>query len=244
MSKYDAAHALRNSLKSLPDYAHELLRREIISGALAPNEPLKQAHIAARLGLSIAPVREALRRLESEGLVVSRRHHGFLVESLDPAEIDDIFEMRIWIEGRTSYHSAMQRTDEDVAHLEEIVRDMEKCSDPETVDLGRWAALNRDFHLSLFRISGRQHLAKVAMSLLDAVERYVWIDHVSGHGLKAAQQEHRQILAAFKERDAAMVRTLTQEHCEHTRQRLGESLKRFQSRPGIEGISRQTASSD
>lgn len=216
---------LTGPIKSMPDYAHELLRREIISGILAPDEGLKQAHIAARLGLSLAPVREALQRLESEGLVVSHRHRGYFVSALDPAEIDDIFEMRIWIEGRTSYHSTMRRTEEDIAHLERLVAEMEASSDPQTADLGRWSALNREFHLSLFQIGGRQQLAKIAITLLDAVERYVWIDYASGDGLKAAQLEHRQILQAFKSRDAAMVRALSQEHCQHTRQRLIDSLK-------------------
>lgn len=216
---------LGNSIKSMPDFAHELLRREIISGVLPPDAPLKQAHIARRLGLSLAPIREALQRLESEGLVVSHRHRGYFVSSLDPAEIDDIFEMRIWIEGRTSYLSTARRTDEDIARMDDLLKDMESCSDAATPDLGRWAALNREFHVALFQISGRHQLAKIAIALLDAVERYVWVDYATGDGLRAAQVEHRQIFEAFKAQDASIVRALSQDHCRHTRQRLIQSLQ-------------------
>lgn len=195
-------------------------------GVLVPGEALKQAHIASRLGLSLAPIREALQRLESEGLVVSQRHRGHFVSALHLVEIDDIFEMRIWIEGRTSYHSTERRTDEDIARLESVLEEMEGCSKGATPDLGRWAALNREFHVSLFQISGRHQLAKVAITLLDAVERYGWVDFASGDGLKAAELEHRQIFQAFKARDAAMVRALSQEHCQHTKHRLIDSLNR------------------
>jgi DNA-binding GntR family transcriptional regulator len=215
---------LASSIKSMPDFAHELLRRDI-SGVLPPDAPLKQAHIASRLGLSLGPIREALQRLESEGLVVSQRHRGYFVSSLDPAEIDDIFEMRMWIEGRTSYLSAERRTDDDIARMEDILQEMEACSAAAPPNLGRWSALNREFHVALFQISGRHQLARMAIALLDSVERYVWVDYAAGDGLRAAEVEHRQIFEAFKAQDATMVRALSQDHCRHTRQRLIESLQ-------------------
>ena len=219
-------------IKSMPDIAHDLLRREIVSGLLTPGEPLKQAHIAKRLGLSLAPVREALQRLESEGLVALRPHRGYVVAALDVAEIEDIFEMRIWLEGRASHAATSRRTAADVEVLEELVAKMDECTAATPPDLGRWSALNREFHVRLFAISGRQQLCRIAITLLDSVERYVWFDYSVGEGLKAAHVEHRQILEAFKARDAARVKQLSQEHCRHTRQRLIESLQNQERQKG------------
>jgi DNA-binding GntR family transcriptional regulator len=213
-------------IKSLPDIVHDVLRREIISGAIGPGEPLKQAHIAARLGLSRAPVREALQRLEREGLAVFRSRRGYTVANLDTEEVEDIFAMRIWLEGRTCHLATSRRTPADVAALESVLAKMDECTKSAQPDFAEWAGLNREFHMRLFQVSGRPQLCKMALALLDSVERYVWFDHSKSEGLEIAQTEHRRILDAFRDGDADRVKALSREHCQNTRERLIASLGR------------------
>jgi DNA-binding GntR family transcriptional regulator len=216
--------SLRASIKSMPDMVYDVLRQEIISGVLQPAQPLKQAHIASRLNLSLGPVREALQRLESEGLVVSRSHRGYQVSSLDASEIDDMFELRIWIESRTAQLAAVRRSESDVALMESLLAQMEAAVAKSPPDYYGWALLNRRFHGHLFEISGRHQLCRMAKTVLDVIERYIWFDYGAGEGLREAQREHREIVEAFKARDGARVQILTQNHSQHTRQRLLDTL--------------------
>ena len=222
----DASRAVESPIKSVGDLAHEQLRREIVSGVLAPGEALRQAHIATRLGLSRATVREALQRLEIEGLAVLRPRRGYLVANLDVVEIEDIFEMRIWLEGRASALAAGRRTIADVRALEDLIAQMDRCARGRTVDIVTWAALNREFHMKLFQISGRRQLCRMALSLRDSVERYVRVDYAMSEMLRHAQHEHKGIFDALKAGDADRIEVLSRAHCQHTRDRLIASLAR------------------
>lgn len=224
--KLAGAVALESPIRSVVDLAHEQLRQEIVSGVLAPGEALRQAHVAACLGLSRAPVREALQRLEIEGLVVLRARRGYLVADLDISEIEDIFEMRIWLEGRASALAAGRRTISDIRALEALLGEMDRCARGRTVDIVRWAALNRDFHMKLFQISGRRQLSRMATTLRDSVERYVRVDYAMSEMLRHAQHEHRGIFGALKAGDSERIEVLTRQHCQHTRDRLIASLAR------------------
>ncbi|MEX0810201.1 MAG: GntR family transcriptional regulator [Dongiaceae bacterium] len=224
----DVLGEVERPIKSVADLAHDQLRREIVAGELVPGEALRQAHIAERLGLSRAPVREALQRLEIEGLAVLRPRRGYVVADLDIVEIADIFEMRIWLEGRASALAAGRRTIADLRALEELIARMDECARGDTVDIVTWAALNREFHMKLFQISGRRQLCRMALSLRDSVERYVRVDYALSEMLRHAQHEHKGIFAALKAGDAERIESLSRAHCEHTRDRLIASLASHQ----------------
>jgi DNA-binding GntR family transcriptional regulator len=82
----------------LSDQALDVIRRAIVAGELAPGTPVKDVELAARMGLSRTPVREALRMLQVEGLVVSERNRGAMVRPLSPTEVDDLYGLRIRLE--------------------------------------------------------------------------------------------------------------------------------------------------
>ena len=94
-----------SSRRACPNLAYEHLREAIFAGTLAAGSPLRQEEIAARLGVSRLPVREALRRLESEGLVVLRPRRGYVVASLDREEIKDVLDLQATLEALAG-HSA------------------------------------------------------------------------------------------------------------------------------------------
>ena len=111
--------------KSLPDIVYDHLREEILSGRIGPGEPIRQEHLAARLGVSRAPVREALKALEGEGLIIFRPRRGYLVTALDPDEIEEIFEIRALLEERGGTLAAKFRTQEDIEAVGDLLEQME-----------------------------------------------------------------------------------------------------------------------
>ncbi len=212
-------------VQSLPELVREHIREAILCGAYPSGEPLRQEEIARRLGVSRVPVREALKRLESEGLVVLRPRRGYAVASLDPDEIEEIFEIRMILEERAGYLATLERAPADIAALEALLRRMDGLAADTPSNIALWAALNRAFHARLFEPSGRKHLARMAGVLRDSVERYVRVDAGMGGRLGEAQAEHRAIMEAFRAGDARRVGRLSRDHCLHTCRSLIASLR-------------------
>src|SRR5690554_787048 len=98
-------------------YSH--LRQAIIEGRILPGSRLKEQHIAEELGVSRTPVREALKMLQSDGLVTIERNVGALVRTLTAKDVGDLYEFRIRLEGFAAYRAALYRTDEDLGLLTE-----------------------------------------------------------------------------------------------------------------------------
>ncbi|MDZ4737003.1 MAG: GntR family transcriptional regulator [Rhodospirillaceae bacterium] len=211
--------------KSLPDIVYDHLREEILSGRIGPGEPIRQEHLAARLGVSRAPVREALKALEGEGLIIFRPRRGYLVTALDPDEIEEIFEIRALLEERGGTLAAKFRTQEDIEAVGDLLEQMEAIKRPTPASIARWAALNREFHTRLFQSSRKEHLCHMTMVLRDTVERYVRLDAATQGRVADAESDHRMIFDAFCRGDADATGRLSREHCEHTCERLVRSLR-------------------
>ncbi|MEE9301519.1 MAG: GntR family transcriptional regulator [Alphaproteobacteria bacterium] len=220
--------------QNLPEAVHDHLHRRIFDGDLAAGEPLRQEEIATRLGISRVPVREALKRLESEGLVVLRPRCGYVVASLDPVEIEEIFEVRKLLETHAGRLAAQRRTEEDIRDAERLLHAMDRLLKPTAENVRKFAQTNRDFHRRMFVCCGRTQLCRMMDLLRDQVERYVRIDATTPGRLQEAQGEHYAIFAAFKEGNAKTVGRLCGEHCDHTLSRLTESLRRHASPGGRE----------
>lgn len=210
---------------SVPDVVHQKLRARILSGELASGHKVRQGDLANAFGTSRVPVREALRRLESEGLVTLRPQRGYVVASLDIKEIEEIFQIRIMLEERAGYEATVKRTLEDVAALERILQRMERISVRLGAGLAEWAACNHEFHQRLFSSSGQMHLCRIVNMLRDTVERYIRVFAAMGRHRDEAQSEHRSILVAFRAGDAAEVGRLSREHCQHTCDGLTAALR-------------------
>src|SRR3954468_2429641 len=113
-----AAFPTAARLPSLAEVAYQQVREAILCGALEAGQSLGQEDIASRIGTSRVPLREALQRLEAEGLVMLRPRRGYVVTSLDPEEIQDIFDIRMMLEERAGYLATLRATDVDIAEVE------------------------------------------------------------------------------------------------------------------------------
>jgi len=209
---------------SLPETVYREVRRAILNGVLQPGQILRQEELARRFGVSRAPLREALPRLEAEGIVVLHPRRGYSVVSLDPDEIEEIFELRTIIEERAAYLAASRRTADDVARLTDLLERMTSIIPADPADIAHWSELNFEFHDCLFAASGKRHFRRLVGSLRAAVEPYIRVEvHMTGE-LDEAQEEHAQLVEAFAAGDAPRVASLTRAHCEHTARRLLQGL--------------------
>jgi DNA-binding GntR family transcriptional regulator len=186
-------------------YAYQSLRAQILDGALVPGTPLIQATLARELGVSMTPIREALRDLATEGLVSLSPHRGATVTVLDMADAQEIHRIRLALEPEACAVACELISDEMLERAEEIFDSLSEAS------AGEWVALNRDFHIHLVSANPSARLRHILSSLLEAAALYVGVAMTHRRG-PSPQEEHREILDAFHRRDPAAVATAVADH--------------------------------
>lgn len=190
---------------------HELvaavLREAITLGVLRANQPLPQDEIASRLRVSHIPVREALRQLQSEGLVTYQPNRGAAVSALTPAEIREIYDIRVMLECAAVRGATPRLGSAEFDRARGILDEAERARDG-----AAWGALDVAFHQLIYHLDDRPRLGEVIAGLLRRVDRY-WLSH----GLMLThrsefEREHRELLAALERRDADGAAALLERH--------------------------------
>lgn len=190
----------------------EYLRRAILSGELPPGTRLVQAELASALQISVTPIREALWELNSQGLVDFGAFRGATVHVPTLAELEDIFEVRTALLPACVRRGVNQTTPQQLDQAAAILDQM--AVEP---DQTRWIALNRDFHKCLYGTKPNQHLQSVLERLGDIATIYINLSFA--HNLaerSASDQEHRDILAAYRTRDTEQAIALSLSHIQTT----------------------------
>ena len=185
----------------------EVLREAITGGHLRANQPLPQDEIAAQLQVSHIPVREALRQLQSEGLVTYQPNRGATVSALTPEEIREIYEIRAILETAAVRRAASRLSEATLAQAARILDAAEAATDGAS-----WGSYDVDFHQLIYDLEGRPRLHELIGGLLRRVDRY-WLMH--GLMLRHRRQfeaEHRALLAAIAAGDAERAAELLEEH--------------------------------
>jgi DNA-binding GntR family transcriptional regulator len=191
-------------------------RWRILTGALRPGAPVNQAELADEFRMSPTPVREALRRLESEGLVVFVAHTMVMVSPLDLKELDDLYAIRVDLDSFAGRLAATNRTADDMARLEDLL------GPAGTDDSRDRFARNREFHRAVFGASGNQQLTILLDQLWDRTERYRIVlvakemDGSARYERDHSDDDHRAISSAIFAGDAERVSTLLRTHVQHS----------------------------
>lgn len=197
---------------SRTDWVFEQLRDDILSGTLAPDASLVQSEIAERFGVSVTPVREALRRLESAGLVSYTLHAGASVTSIGDDALEELYLLRARVEGLAARLAATRWRGDDLAVAEETHRRMSTL-DPS--DARGLAEGSRDFHRALAEIGGPAYILGQINAIWERspvdVSRTIWRD---GELAKDVLTQHTLILEAVRARDADAAEALMAEHIE------------------------------
>lgn len=206
--------------RTTPGLVAEVLREAILRNVLTGGQQLRQDEIAAHLGVSRIPVREALRQLEAEGLVTFFPHRGAVVSELSHQEVQEIYEIRIPLEA-TALRLALPRlTQQDLERAEAIL----EAIDRET-EVAKWSGLNREFHTILYTPADRPRLLALINTLRTNVERYQRI-YISLMQHKVnSQREHRQILEACRRRDVGTAVQALESHLGQAAQELVAYLR-------------------
>ncbi len=196
------------------------LREDILRGVYRPQTPLRLQELADRFGTSLMPVREALHRLAAEGLLISHPRRGATVAEFDAAEALEISDLRKVLMRHASRLAVTRLTAQDLRELEQITRSIDAMLREQPLRFERYLELNDRFHSVLCERSGNRHLVRLVRSydVLSRMAMYRY--HQSATELAGFNDEHRQILAALRERDADLVERLIGEHFGRTAQRI------------------------
>lgn len=216
--------------RTVADYVAETLRDAIIAGQFEDGEELNQVRLAELFKVSRVPVREALRRLQAEGLISAEAHRRAVVIGLDPSRIAEIFEVRAMLEGLALEQAAVRMTPEQLAELRRL------CDDADTVaDHDLWLEHNHAFHKALLAPSG----AKTTLALVDQlsrqVERYIRRSGRAVERPKEAGREHRQLVEALEANDVEKAREILRDHIMHTRDGVLAAISERESPAGATG---------
>jgi DNA-binding GntR family transcriptional regulator len=190
-----------NPQRTITEQVLARLRDMILTGALVPGSRIDQNDLARRFGVSVVPVREALARLQSSGLVRIIPHRGVFVEELSAEELIDIYSVREVLEEQAARLAADRLTDADVEAIERIAQQSEAAAYANDYEV--FLQLNNEFHFTIYRAAHRRHLFQIIQRLWDQSARYRRLQlHAFPDRAIASLLEIQAIVAACRRRDA------------------------------------------
>jgi DNA-binding GntR family transcriptional regulator len=206
--------------RPLAELVFEELRKAIFEGRLEPGERLRQEELARMLGVSRTPVREALQRLENEGLVANHSRKGFVVRRFRLEDVQETCMVRRLLEPKAVELAVANITEAELEEAERIQGTMERLAEEGPYD--ELPALNMKFHHTIFKACRNERLFSVIRSLWDLYPRFGF--SVFKVHSRRSFQEHRAILKAIREGDAELAAELSARHLENSVQALTEHL--------------------
>jgi len=194
----------------LREQVYRKLKESILNIALEPNKRLIEEKLAGEMGTSRTPVREAIQKLEKEGLIPRLPRGGFAVNVVTDEDIEEVFGIRSVLEGYAAYLATMRATDDDLRLMEDIVSKQEGCLDQaETDEIVR---LNTEFHDILYKSAQSKKLYTIINDLRDLIYRYrILILRYEGMA-SIAIQDHKDMITQMKARNAKQVEKLVRKH--------------------------------
>ena len=188
----------------------DAIRDGILHGQYTEGDPLRQDALADELGVSRIPIREALRQLETEGLVTFNPHRGAIVSSLSLEEIEEVFDLRASIESDLLRRAIPHLTTHQLDQADEVLDRYEVAL--RTGDVAKWGVLNWQFHASLYAPAARPVTMNIVQRLHQQSDRYLRMQLALTHGETRANEEHRAIAAAARAHDTKRACRLVRDH--------------------------------
>jgi len=194
----------------LREQVYKKLKESILNVLLEPNQRLIEEKLAAEMGTSRTPVREAIQKLEKEGLIHKLPKGGFAVNVIADEEIEEVFGVRSVLEGYAAYLATMRATEEDLCAMESIVKRQEIClENGETDEVIR---LNTDFHDMIYACAKSKKLLAIINDLRDFIFRYrLLILRYEGMA-SISIQDHKDMIALMRAKNARRVEKLVRKH--------------------------------
>ena len=194
--------------QSLQKLVHRTIRQAILEREIEPGEQINIRKLAERLSVSTMPVREALRQLETEGMVNFNSNKRIVASQLSISELLDIYSIRIPLEEMALLKCFERKDESGLRHLEELQRQMSK---PDISGV-EWFNLNRTFHMKLHEMSGSLRLYNILQGLWNSTGPYLRIYSEDKRNVIKGNQEHELILKALRKGDRSVAKRVLREH--------------------------------
>ena len=202
-----------DNYKPLREVVFNSIRGAIISGVLKPGERLMDVQLAEKMGVSRTPIREAIRKLELEGLVVMIARKGAYVADLSIKNITDVLEVRAALEGLASGLAALRMTEEEIKDLELTARHFEQAMNSNDVE----GVIQTDieFHEKIFKATRNEKLLQLTNSLMEQVQRFRVM--YLNKAIKSTNliKEHYKIVEAISRRNREMAENISKIHIQN-----------------------------
>ena len=210
---------------SLAKLVRDEMLAQILRGELAPGQRINEPDVAARLGVSRVPVREALRELESTGLVAARKHAGVFVRVLDAKEVADLYELRSVLDGHVGRRAAALPRAQRLALVDTLKRGMALMkASARRRDVQGYYTANLAFHWAVVEAAGNEPLANTYRGIVQQLHLSRLKNLSRDIGMKVSLIEHDQIVAAIADGDVKRSQALLASHVTASHERLVERL--------------------
>lgn len=207
---------------SLAERAYQEIKRAIIKGDLAPGSAVLETALSRQLGMSKTPVREALQRLEHDGLVRVQPRVGYVVSPVTMGDVQALFELRLMLEPASAELTAARIQEDLLAELTDLAR--VSFADARRENYSYYSDVNTRFHLGVVRGAGNDRLTVIAARVLAEAERIL---HLAVHLRDASDQvirDHVEIVEALRQRDGARARLVAERHLLTSRERVTRAI--------------------
>lgn len=213
-----------NEYLPLRDVVFQTLRQAILRGELRPGERLMEIHLAQKLGVSRTPVREAIRKLELDGLVLMIPRKGAVVAEITISDLEDVLEVRMALEELAVKDACRRITQEQLAQMRKLSEDFKEtlCGS----DVAACAQADMKFHEAIYEATGNGRLVQILNNLREQMYRYrmEYLKDRQSHSLLV--REHEQLLQYLEQGDEKMALEVTNRHIERQREYIIKTLNK------------------
>lgn len=206
--------------RTIADQVAELIRQRILSGQLKGGQPIRQEHLAAELGVSRIPLREALKQLAAEGFVTIASHKGAVVAELSVEEVEELFDLRLRLETWLMELAMPAMTDAQIAELDTNLDEQRR---PDV--LPRWGELNWRLHETMYQAADRPITLKLLKNIHDKIDRYLRLEITMRQNRDRGLREHEELVDLCRRRDTKAAVGLLERHIRETARGLMAALK-------------------
>jgi DNA-binding GntR family transcriptional regulator len=200
--------------KTLAHRVHDRLREDILEGKLRAGDCIKQEELTERLGVSRTPIREAIQRLEAEGLVHYIRRGSAVVSAIPRREIEEIFELRALLEGHAAEKAADVVNEKMLAKLRRLITEMDEFHSAK--DRRKGLLKNEEFHRTICAWAHNETLLRMLSQIWRDIRRLRFDYLIAPGGFEESTRDHKALVAALEQRDKALVRKIVHEHAGRT----------------------------
>lgn len=212
-----------NEYLPLRDVVFNTLRQAILKGELKPGERLMEIALAEKLGVSRTPIREAMRKLELEGLVVMIPRRGAQVANITEKDLNDVLEVRIALENVAIEKACTRMSEEDMGRLWLAAKEFERTM--AEGNLVRLAEADVAFHEIIYRASDNKRLNQVLNNLREQIYRYR-VEYLKEEETRnVLVKEHEELTKAIRERDVKKAQEISFRHIENQRRAIIQSIE-------------------